>query len=79
MVKLEAPIHWPLDAKNRLIAKDLDAGKDWKQEKGMAEEEMAGRHHWLNSHEFEQTLGDGEEEGRLVPYSPWAHKELHST
>ena len=28
MVKLEAPIHWPLDAKNRLIAKDLDAGKD---------------------------------------------------
>ena len=80
MVKLEAPIHWPLDAKNRLIAKDPVAGKDWKQEeKGMAEDEMAGRHHWLNSLEFEQTLGDGEEEGRLVPYSPWAHKELHST
>ena len=80
MLKLEAPILWPLDAKNWLIAKDPDAGKDWRQEeKGMTEDKMARPHHWLNGHEFEQTLGDGEEEGRLVPYSPWAHKELHST
>ena len=28
----EAPILWPLDAKNRLFRKDLDAGKDWRQE-----------------------------------------------
>ena len=28
----EAPILWPPDAKNRLIGKDPDAGKDWKQE-----------------------------------------------
>ena len=33
--------------KNCLIGKDLDTGKDWKQaEKGMAEDEMAGCHHW---------------------------------
>ena len=25
----EAPIFWPLDARNWLIRKDLDAGKDW--------------------------------------------------
>ena len=28
----ETPILWPLDVKNRLIGKDPDAGKDWKQE-----------------------------------------------
>ena len=38
--KSEAPILWPLDAKCRLIGKDSDAEKDWRQkEKGMAEKE----------------------------------------
>ena len=37
----ETPILWPLDAKNWLIGKDPDAGKDWRQkEKGEAEVEM---------------------------------------
>ena len=37
----EAPILWPPDAKSRLIEKDLEAGRDWKQkEKGMAEDKM---------------------------------------
>ena len=50
----EAPILWPRDAKNWLIWKDPDAGKDWGQEgKGMTEDEMVGWHHWLNGHEFE--------------------------
>ena len=31
-VKAEAPILWPPDAKNWLPGKDLDAGKDWRQE-----------------------------------------------
>ena len=45
----EAPILWPPDAKNWLIGKDPDAGKDWRrEEKGMTEEEMVGWHHWLN-------------------------------
>ena len=45
----ETPILWPLDAKNWLIGKDLDAGKDWRQEeKGLIEDEMVGGHHWLN-------------------------------
>ena len=45
----EYPILWPPDVKSWLIAKDPDAGKDWrKEEKGMTEDEMVGWHHWLN-------------------------------
>ena len=45
----ETPILWPPNVKSQLIRKDPDAGKDWGQEeKGMTEDEMAGRHHWLN-------------------------------
>ena len=43
----EAPILWPPDAKNWLIGKDTDAGKDWRQEKGTTEDEMVGWHHDL--------------------------------
>ena len=42
------PILWPPDAKNWLIWKDLDTGKDWGQEeKGTTEDEMVGWHHQL--------------------------------
>ena len=45
----EAPILWPPDAKNWLIGKDPDAGREWGQEeKWMAEDEMAGGHHCLD-------------------------------
>ena len=44
--------------KSWLIGKDPDAWKDWGQkEKGATEDEMVGRHHRLNGHECEQTLG----------------------
>ena len=37
----EAPIPWLLDVKSRLIGKDTDAGKDWRQEeKGEIEDEV---------------------------------------
>ena len=56
----EAQIFWPPDAKNWLIGKDPDAGKDWRQEKkGTTEDEMVGWHHQLNGHKFEQALGVG--------------------
>ena len=52
--KAETPILWPPDAKNRLIWKDPDAGKDWGQEeKGTTEDEMFRWHHRLNGQEFE--------------------------
>ena len=71
----EAPILWPPDAKSWLIAKDLDAGKDWGQEeKWETEDEMVGWHHRLSGHEFEQIPGDTEGQGSLVCCSPWGHK-----
>ena len=55
----EASILWPPDVKSQLIGKDPDAVKDGGQEqKGVTEDEMAGSHHQLNGHEFEQTSGD---------------------
>ena len=53
-VEAETPILWPCDVNNRLIWKDPDAGKDWRQkEKGTTEDAMVGWHHPLNGHEFE--------------------------
>ena len=53
--------------KSWLIGKDPDAGKDWEQEeKGLTEDEMVGWYHWLNGHQSEQPLGDGEREGILA-------------
>ena len=46
----ETPKFWLLDAKSRFIRKDPDAGTDWRQEKGMTEDEMVGWHYWLNGH-----------------------------
>ena len=70
----ESPILWPPDAKNWLTGKDPDAGKDWRREKGMTEDEMVGWHHRLNGHEFEQATGVGNGQG-----SPRGHKESDTT
>ena len=44
-----------MQTKSWLIGKDLDAGKDWRQEeKGMTEDEVVRWHHQLDEHEFEQ-------------------------
>ena len=75
----ETPIHWPPDAKNWLIRKDPDAGKDWRQEKGMTKDEMVGWHHQLDGHEFEQALGIGDGQRGLVCCSPWGRKESDTT
>ena len=76
----EAPILWPSDSNSQLTGKDPDAGKDWRQkEKGVAEDETVGWHHWLNGHEFEQTLGDGEGHGSLARCSPWGFKDVDTT
>ena len=73
-------ILWPPDAKNRLIRKDPDAGKDCRKgEKGTTEDEMVGWHHCLNGLEFEQVPGDGEGQGNLACCSPWGCKELGMT
>ena len=46
IAEAEALILWPPDAKNQLIGKDSDAGKDWRQEeKGITEDDLVGWHH----------------------------------
>jgi len=76
----EAPKLWPPVAKNWLTGKDSDARKDWRQEdKGTTKDEMAGWHHLLDGHEFEQALGVGGGQGSLACCSSRGHKESDTT
>ena len=78
--KAETPVLWPLHAKSWLIGKDSDAGRDWGQEeKGMTEDEMAGRHHQLDGCESEWTPGVGDGHGGLLCCNSWGRKELDTT
>ena len=79
-VEAETPILWPPDARNWLIWKDPDVGKDWRQEeKGTAEDQMVRWHHRLNEHEFEWTPGVGDGQGVLACCSSWGHRESNMT
>ena len=72
----EVPLLWPPDVKSRLIRKDPDAGKDWRQEeKGTTGDEMVGWHDRLNGNEFEQAPGDNEGQWSLAFRSPWGRSQ----
>ena len=45
----------------------------------MPEDKMAGWHHRLNGHVFEQAPGVGDGKGSLVCCSPWGYKESDTT
>ena len=45
----------------------------------MTEDEMVGRQHQLDGHEFEQARGVGDEQGNLACCSPWGCKESDTT
>ena len=45
----------------------------------MTEDEMVGRHHRLEGHEFEQARGVGDGQGSLARCSPWGRKESDMT
>ena len=78
--KGETPVLWPPHVKSWLIGKDSDAGRDWGQEeKGPAEDEMAGWHHGLNGHESEWTLGVSDGQGSLACCNSWGRKESDTT
>ena len=73
----EVPILCPPDAKNWLIEKDPDPGKDYSQEeKGKTEDEMVGWHHQLHGREFEQAPGVDDGQKSLSWCSQLGHKEL---
>ena len=59
----EIPMLWPPDAKNWLLGKDPDTGKDWRQEEETTEDEVVRWHHRLNGYEFEWTPGVDDGQG----------------
>ena len=76
----EALILWPPDETSRLIGKNPDAGKNWRQEeKGTTEDEMAGWHLWLDGHGFGWTPGGDDGQGGLVCCGSWSCKQSDTT
>ena len=80
MLKLKLQYFGHLMQKADSLEKDPDAGKDGRQEeKGVTEDEMAGWHHRLDGHEFEQALRVGDGQRSLACCSPWGCKESDRT
>ena len=80
-VEAESPVLWPPDAKNWLIGKDPDSGKDWRQKKGMTEDEI-----WLNGiiDSMDMSLSKlwelvTDRKAWHAAVSPWGRKELDMT
>ena len=59
------------------LEKTLMLGKTEGRRRG--QDEMVKWHHWLNGHEFEQSLGGGEGQESLACCSPWGHRESDTT
>ena len=73
-VKAETPnfghLMWRADS----FEKTLILGKIEGRRRRGWQDEIVGWHHWLNGHEFEQTLGVGDIQGGLACCSPWGRK-----
>ena len=50
-----------------------------RRRRGQQRDEMVGRHHQLDRHEFEQAPGDGDGREILACCSPWGHTESDTT
>ena len=75
MLKLELQYFGQLMRTADSLEKTLMLGKT----EGRRGQQMAGWHHWLNGHEFEQASGVGDRQGSLVCCSPWGCKESDMT
>ena len=78
MLRLKLQYSGPLMRRTDSLEKTLVLGKI-EGRKGVTENEMAGRQHRINGHEFEQIPGDGKGQGSLVCCSPWGLKESDMT
>ena len=67
------------DTYTSYIGKDSDAGKDRRQIRGWQRMRCLDSIYHEFGHEFEQTPGDSEEQGRLACCSPWACKQSDTT
>ena len=79
MLKLKLQYFGHLMRRIDSLGKDPDARQDWRQKKGMTEDEMVRWHHWFNGYVFEQALGVGDGQGSLACCSPWGCKESDMT
>ena len=71
---------WTVESPEKMLGKNsLMLGKIEGRRMRVIEDEMVGWHHWINGHEFEQTLWDNEGQESLACWSPWGHKELDTT
>ena len=71
MLKLKLQYSGHLMQRANSLEKTLMLGQiEGRRRTRVTEDEMAGWHHRLNGHEFEQTLGDSEGQGSLVCCSP---------
>ena len=75
MLKLKLQSFGHLMQKSWFIWKDPDAGKDWRQEEVMTEDEIVGWHHWHNGHGFGWSLGVGDRQGGMACCGSWGLKE----
>ena len=74
MLKLKLQYFGQLMGKTDSFEETLMLEKLKQEEKGTTEDEMVGRHHCLNGHEYEQALGVCDGQGSLV-----GHKESDTT
>ena len=70
---------WHFKSGIKIGSEDPDAGKDWRQKKRAAEDEMVVQHHWFIGHELGQTPGVSEGQGGLMCWSPQGCTELDMT
>ena len=80
MLKLKLQYFSHLMRRVDSLEKTLMLGEIWGQEeKGTAEDEMAGWQHWLNGRESQWTPGVGDGQGGLACCDSWGRKESDTT
>ena len=79
MLKLKLQYFGLLMRRVDSLEKTLNAGRDWGQEKGTTENEMAGWHHGLDGYESEWTPGAGDGQRALVCWDSCGRKESNTT
>ena len=72
-VESEVPILWSPDVKRLVIGNDPDAGKDWRQKKGMTENDAITNAKDMNVGKLCDMVMDGK------TCSPWGRKESGKT
>ena len=79
MLKLKLQYFGHLMRRTDSLEKTLMLGRTEGRKRRGRQDELVGWHHWLDEHEFEQTLGVSDGQGGLACSSPWGHRESDTT